>query len=69
MRRLFLKKNILISVVLCNFAETFMVISKKENTLYISRCAKVQVNIKSDGNEFKKKKFNLRRHKKGQVGL
>lgn len=46
-----------------------MVISKEENTLYISRCAKVQVNIKSDGNEFKKKKFNLRRHKKGQVGL
>lgn len=55
--------NILNSVDLCNFAETFIVISKKENTLYRKLCARVQVNSRSDGGKFKKKKLNLRKHK------
>lgn len=55
-------------VVLCKFAETLIVISKEENTSHRSRCTRVQVN-KSDGDEFKEEKFNLRKHKKagGQV--
>lgn len=37
-----------------HFIETFIVINKEEN--YRSKCTRVQVNNKSDGDEFKEKK-------------
>lgn len=37
---------------------------KKENTLYRSRCTRVQVKKMSNGDEFKKQKHNLMKYKK-----